>query len=750
MLRAHYLHIQDRQLDMDNQIPSNIQAAVNELKLFSNILAIKNIVTLETFITVTVDWRVTLPSRYCSDGITSLGIKAVESVEWIFPTNYPLGAPIPTLRIDFPTSLPHINPIEKGERISPCISELPLLDLLHSSGLQSILTAMSHWLDNAASGELHCPVQGWEPVRRDHSSGIINVDTFSLRTELNKKYNPARYYKYRYYLNKENDLLLGSIDTPSIGSSNNAISTNNIYLLKNGTRHGVALLLQMSSDKVENTYQPEMISNYSDLRSYALRLGLLEVLDARVKHILSVSGPSNLKRKGKEPIEEFLVIFAVNRPFNVIGTNSKLELLGYRVPFAQDSKKYLPKSTPVFAPQLMRKTCPELLQTVTGTEIDNPKKLMMIGGGSLGSKLTLHLAKTGKYSFEIIDNDYFSSHNNARYGFIADELDSVFGSKVKLLQQELQRLKVQCVPKHDDIFNILSATDKPSKKSGAHYLIDTSASLSVRYMLSHKDNLPARLIHTVMYGNASMGIMAAEGLDRNVRLDDIIAYLDTLSIDNISIKNSMYGGNPSRQMFSEGCSSATTKISDIDISLITAALAKKVDQFTYNGAQTPEAILNIGLVDHDNNMSWTEFYLEPTIIIPRDNDFDWDIRILGHIADEIINESNKNRNIEQGGVLTGKICHLSQTLYVTRIEPAPLKSIRTKNEFILSTEGLDKIYCNIHEQTNGQISFLGTWHSHTSPTPPSITDKSTFKKLNTYYDLPIVMLTYTGGRLVRV
>ena len=225
-----------------------------------------------------------------------------------------------------------------------------------------------------------------------------------------------------------------------------------------------------------------MISNYSDLRSFARSLGLLDVLDARIKHILSVSGPSNLKRKRKKTIEEFLVIFAVNRPFNVIGTNSKWELLGYRVPFAQNNDNDLPASTVVFAPQLIRKTCPELLQTVSGTEINTPKKLMIIGSGSLGSKLTLHLAKTGKYSFELIDNDYFSSHNNTRYGFIADELDSVYGSKVKLLQQELQKLKIPCLPKHDNVLNIINKADKSSKKNNAHYQLDTCLRISINYL----------------------------------------------------------------------------------------------------------------------------------------------------------------------------------------------------------------------------------------------------------------------------
>jgi len=80
----------------------------------------------------------------------------------------------------------------------------------------------------------------------------------------------------------------------------------------------------------------------------------------------------------------------------------------------------------------------------------------------------------------------------------------------------------------------------------------------------------------------------------------------------------------------------------------------------------------------------------------------------------------------------------------------PEDSLRSKTKFYLSTTGLKAEFKSIHKKTNGQITFLGTWHSHTSLVPPSEKDKTTLRQLQSSYDLPIVMLTYTGGHVVRV
>ena len=149
-------------------------------------------------------------------------------------------------------------------------------------------------------------------------------------------------------------------------------------------------------------------------------------------------------------------------------------------------------------------------------------------------------------------------------------------------------------------------------------------------------------------------------------------------------------------------------------------------------------------------MAWTTYRFPPTLIIASNNDFGWSVRVLGSVAKNIEELSIDDPMLENGGVIAGQVCQLSKTIYVNYLLDAPKGSVRTRDRFVLNVAGLAEEFEHIHERTNGQITFLGTWHSHTSATPPSTIDENSLKKLQVNYDLPIVMLTYTGGHIVRV
>jgi len=162
-------------------------------------------------------------------------------------------------------------------------------------------------------------------------------------------------------------------------------------------------------------------------------------------------------------------------------------------------------------------------------------------------------------------------------------------------------------------------------------------------------------------------------------------------------------------------------------------------------------LLHIGILDKSSlNMKWECHAIPETLVIPRNEVFEWEVRVLGTIADRIKTLSLKNTSVENGGVIAGQVCRLSRTIYVNTLLNAPEGSLQSSNEFNLSTVGLTQVFEKIHRKTNGQVTFLGTWHNHTQPYPPSPRDKQSLKKLQFHYDLPVVMLTYTGGRIVRV
>ena len=69
--------------------------------------------------TIDIDVEVPLPSRARSKGQSASGVRAVETVRFTFPPDYPSRAPKPTLRAKFPSNLPHINPHNANERVPP-------------------------------------------------------------------------------------------------------------------------------------------------------------------------------------------------------------------------------------------------------------------------------------------------------------------------------------------------------------------------------------------------------------------------------------------------------------------------------------------------------------------------------------------------------------------------------------------------------------------------------------------------------
>lgn len=740
----------NRQLEA---LPS-IQQAIEQLRHYSSVESIEDVTIEMDAVFVKTHWAVKLPNAFLKQEVSNTGLRAVETVYWKIPLDYPLMAPSPRLRRDFPTNLPHINPHIQGELVFPCVSEASLEDLLHSMGFTALLHATSQWLNNAAANELHCPVQGWEHMRRDDLKGLIYTDTHSIRSELESSPSTVKFYNYRYYhVGSSDDWLLGSLLTPSLGSLNSALKKKYLGIITStAIRITPCILFQTEVGMVFDEYQPETVHDFRSLRVFAKSTGLQQAFDSRLKHILSLSSPLSMKKSGKAAVEEFLVIFAIKRPFKLIGCESPWELLAYRVFFDQENVNNISNNTTVRQAQLIDQCSPKLLQAVSGKEFETPLKLAFLGCGSLGSKVALHLAKTGGYEFELVDNDHFSSHNNARHGLVIPSFTSLGTNKSQLLSEQLSNLNVLSIPINKDILTMGEKEGFLLNKE-TDYIIDTTASLSVRYYLSHHCKaIPGRLIQSTLYGKSTLGTIAIEGDKRSIRCDDIAAFLNTLCIDNEQVKQAMYGGEgPQLNYFGEGCGSLTTIMNDIDISLMSAATTSKINTDIQQRKAKADGALHVGVISPSSlEMRWMTYSISPTIIIPRNSRYEWNVRILGTVAQRIEELSNKEPTIENGGVIAGQVCHLSKTIYVNYLLDAPEDSIRSYNHFALDTEGLPEEFERIHELTNGQITFLGTWHSHTEATPPSMIDKDSLKKMQVNYDLPIVMLTYTGGHIVRV
>ena len=94
---------------------------------------------------VEVDILVELPSRSRHEGQSATGVREVETCTFVFKSDWPLSAPRPFLRADFPLDLPHINAHRPGQAVSPCIFEGSLDELMHRFGVDAVVDQLVDW-----------------------------------------------------------------------------------------------------------------------------------------------------------------------------------------------------------------------------------------------------------------------------------------------------------------------------------------------------------------------------------------------------------------------------------------------------------------------------------------------------------------------------------------------------------------------------------------------------------------------------
>ena len=262
--------------DEQPEVSPFIQAAIEQIGNYSAVNCVKDVSVGQYAVIVETEWVVKLPNRFRKQGVSDTGVREVETVYWRFPMDYPQRAPSPRLRADFPTNLPHLNPYTPGELVYPCISESSLVDLLHSMGVTALFDAACQWLNNAAANELHCPVQGWEHVRRDNTQGLIHADTHAIRADLDTSTDVVKFYNYRYFrVGSSEDLLMGELITPSLGASNSALKKKNLGIdTYTSIRNAPGVLFRTENGKVFDEYRPESVHDFGSLRGVCKRVGL--------------------------------------------------------------------------------------------------------------------------------------------------------------------------------------------------------------------------------------------------------------------------------------------------------------------------------------------------------------------------------------------------------------------------------------------------------------------------------------------
>jgi len=692
---------------------------------------------------VEVTARVPMAQRVVAKGGTQDGVLPVETL-WLDFEGPLIGhrAPTVSLRADFPTNLAHIQPWKgAGGRVIPCYLYGDPDELLHSRGLGAVLDQIIVWLEDAAEGKLIDPAHGWEPTRRDgvYDDFIADEDWLAGLVKPKAGYE---LFNLRFFgvFSERGESVQGSLKpdrapfTPTTYEGLYCRQFEDTFVGKGlclvvwgGARYGAA-----------DTYRPEWVRSVADLKSRAEEFHCLSGLEDAIKRLEHARASFKATYADQHhPAIPLVVVFMARRPYPLIGSNHALEIMPYWMTLGHGSVAPFNDLTPVKPLHHRQVVSRPLLRRLSGLqEATRQPQWTLIGAGSLGSKIGLHLSRRGDGPKAVIDKSRLSPHHMARHGLLsrgdAPE-DFVEGAKAERLSKSIAAFAQPCVPVLRDVRNVLEGSDAPWRRSD-RALVNTTASLAVRHALSRKsaNGLP-RVVEAALFAGGAIGVLAIEARDRSVRITDLFETLRLHAAEDEELHDLLYseGDGLSQIEIGQGCGSMTMAASDTSISILAAAMSEELADILTETEASPAKLVIFDRTAPDRGMTRKEIAQPPVELIVDPDKPDWSFRLHQQAAKAIDDDISLWPGVETGGVLIGRRCDFSRQVHIVDALPAPPDSERAKDRFVLGVEGRTGAISRRTRLLGSNYVALGTWHNHLEDSPPSPTDIAMARMLNT-------------------
>lgn len=720
------------------------------------------VLTDETAAIIELDINVEMPLHMRVDGVSESGVRRTETVTARLGARYPWSPPIFFLREDFPRSLPHLQPGPLTELPRPCMidgneREYFMRFGLVELGVFNLVHQLVLWLWHAAEGALIDPEQGWEPTLRRNLSAEVVVDAEACRAMVDRN-GGHRVLKARYLRSGANGAPIGAeafawIDvTPEqvpLSRDDKKLFT---HRPGRGYAEGNTVCAIIWPDKlpaggpfVASSYLPETVATYADLKARADELGCGRGLRVFVSSVERCFQGFVL-----DPPVPIAIILCARRPFHLIGSDSDIELLPYVIEIrASNDRRSLftgGNREPV-APGIQRDTPnPTLLRRVSGAPEMAPA--VMLGCGSVGSKMAMHLARSGVPILVVSDSSSLLPHNMARHALARLP---VARSKATELAAELSQIGQSPQIHSDDLVFDLPEREKRRiiLPKNAGFAVNTTASLAVRETLS---SLPARevkprLAEAALFGRGKGGFLLIDGASHNPTLSDLTAELYATA-RSVRLRTLLFDPDHGLEevQIGQGCSSLTMPMTDMRLSAMTAGLTEQLVQELKAPIEDGHIIVAT-TAEGSSDTSWSRQLVPPFTVVDVECADGWTLRISRRVLDDIYAEVARWPLAETGGLMIGTCSARLRTVTVVDLLAAPPDSQRSAGRFILGTEGLVAAIKARHAESGSTLFDVGTWHSHLADEGPSALDRKTAAELAAGRPPPSALLIVTPTKL---
>ena len=596
------------------------------------------------------------------------------------------------------------------------------------------------WLDRAALDYLIDPAQGWEPVRRDELDDYLVADAGLLRSQVGRDAG-YRFFDFEYVrLTKgARSIVHGEISATTanlrLDQARGAIVPERVVGDSGRVSAGrsVAFIVwpgRLPSGKpfVVDTYKPETVTDIGGLAERAREYGCgeafqngLSFLEARVRG-----------RRDDGPFALAIVLIA-RRPFNVIGTGSPLELCPYVTDISVPAVFERGAKTAIRPAGHRDQIAQALLRRLAGQGEAEPPPWTLLGCGSLGSKIALHLARSGAAPSVVVDRRSMNPHNAARHALVPPRNAQFLwtDSKAALLSEAVRGLGGSAAALAEDVIDVVGAASRARQAwpLGTWAVVNATASLNVREALAAAgERLQPRVLECSLFAGGRVGLLTIEGPERNPDTGDLITAAYRLMMDDPPVGNLVFGEGTEvrRERVGESCASWTMIMSDARISIFAACMSETIAEMQRTSLPPATGSVLMGrLSEARSSLIWTRHEIPPSVRVAGTGVGGWCVHIAATATAKIAEDIARWPNVESGGALIGRLSEAAKTFYVEDVLTAPQDSVRSTNGFTLGRQGLRQRIAAFAEATSWVLYCLGTWHSHLEPVGASERDRAT-------------------------
>lgn len=689
-----------------SQVPTRVQNDVRRVAMmdgvsFDNIYYIYN-----NSVVIRLELSLELPTRY--DESTAL-VRAAEPVYVEFFADYPDRVPCAFIgRNDFVFDhTPHIYCAKDGLR-PICLFRGNGDEWFANMEIEDFIKHLRSWYEDLASGVNIEDGDQFEPLRLEGYTATMSYDYERLSDEIDNADEQTKERFLVVYQRLEKKLI--------------RLTDDNSWLLKMPglSKKDVILgaVCQDGSKKSCDGYDVVLPRTYEELQKYARKHGV--EIDAAVSDILGkINGEAS----------SFIIILAIRRSKKVIGVNSYYQFVNFEILLDTDAdEKHV--LTPTSKVQFHSHESP--FTTKKAHEISNLNaeinpSLIVAGCGALGSKITMHLVRTGISNILFSDPDTMSEHNLSRHVLFDDSiLKNKAGEMKRVTNLMYYHEKFKAKASRKGIKTVLEDADVMNKRK-PDYLLDFTASKVVNNQLVNLKDRPTA-ISAAIYDNGKFGLLMCEGSDCGIRLDDVMAtvfaqYKSDPFVSNYLMRERWIAQESTTLLnVGLGCNSETFILADDIISLYAASMSITIkDIFAGNHA---DGGCWMYILDNDGSLKIQKIEVPQFCCYDMDT---WNIRICDKVFNDILEQTEAAGTYETGGYLIGQCNLKTNTIHVIDTIEAPEDTIHRGDYLVLGKAGVKKKLSQVERRSGATFGYVGEWHSHPNgPNEFSVTDFEEF------------------------